>query len=85
MNGCMERWKMWGGKQRNEPGRRDDIHNSHSSLLIWSVRLYLSHCGRSEIRSAGSMTIGFKYSMVTDGRADGSEFLQCEIEGTNEV
>ena len=56
-----------------EQSHGDHIHNIHSSLLIWSVRLNLSHCGRSEIQSAGSRTIGFKYSIVIDGKADGSE------------
>lgn len=69
------------GKKRNEQGHRDHIHNSHSSLLIWSVRHNLSHCGRSEIHSAAFMTIGFKYSMVTDGEGDGSVLA----EGGNEV
>lgn len=64
----------------------DHIHNIHSSLLIWSLKLNLSHCGRSEIQSAGFRTTGFKYSMVTDGRADGSAFAHCEEnEGSNEV
>lgn len=50
------------------------------------MKLNLSHCGRSEIHSAGFMTIGFKYSLVTDGRTDGKEFAQCEEnEGSNEV
>lgn len=32
------------------------------------------------------MMTGFKYSMVTDGRADGSEFVRYEEnEGSNEV
>lgn len=32
------------------------------------------------------MTIGFKYSMVTDGGADGKELAPCEEnEGSNEV
>lgn len=64
----------------------DHIHNIHSSLLIWSLRLNLSYGGRSEIQSAGFRMTGFKYSMVTDGRADGSELAQCEEnEGSNEV
>lgn len=69
---CIEK-KTWQKKLRNEQGHWD-------LLLKWTVRHNLSLCGRSEIYSARFMTITFKYSLVTDGRADGSEFT----EGRNE-